>query len=517
MLYLRSAEDLFEVVELYTNFGAEVPCFVDPVFESRTHLRTAAGKLTPLNSPANGLCWLAFDPRTASWCYLSEPERAVWEQLRQGAGYREITERPDGITAEDARDLLVHLYRRGLLEVDGKPSLAPDIFEHGPLFRRAYLIEVLLTEACNLGCRYCYARAGPGRDVMPPETLRRTVDLAMALPSEGVTIQFAGGETFTHFAGLQQAVSYIEDAAARAGKEPDIICQTNGTLLTPPGVIDFLREHNISVGISLDGPRAINDLSRPYPDGGSSYADTLAGLQAVREAGYEVVGTLSVVGRHNVEEPEKLLDYFAELGVIGVRFNPIIRKGRGESAWDAMGITPREYFEFMKAVTEYLGRTHAFTEGNLESLVRNLVLRTRNFRCMRSPCGAGVDYMAITPEGDVYPCVHWLRQPELCLGNVAELESLEWAFLNSSVVCDMTSRIVAKIPGCDGCRWRHLCEAGCGLDALEQHGDLLTPAPLCEFYREMYPFLLDYLAGDPALATFLLPEVERCPADGGHG
>jgi uncharacterized protein len=132
---------------------------------------------------------------------------------------------------------------------------------------------------------------------------------------------------------------------------------------------------------------------------------------------------------------------------------------------------------------------------------------------MRSPCGAGFDYLVITPEGDIYPCVHWLRKSRLRLGNVRDLDSLEWAFLHSSSVKKMADRIVHRIPNCRRCEWRHLCEGGCGLAAKDHHGKLLSPDPLCEYYRKIYPFLFEFLANDPEMATFLVPEAEVCSMD----
>ena len=49
-----------------------------------------------------------------------------------------------------------------------------------------------------------------------------------------------------------------------------------------------------------------------------------------------------------------------------------------------------------------------------------------------------------------------------------------------------------------------------------RNGKLLSPDPLCDYYRNIYPFLFDYLSKDPELATFLVPEAEvyRMDANG---
>ena len=512
--YLKYKDELPEVIELYSKFKVELPYFSSPRIRSLSHLQTSCTTLRPVNGERNGVHFLTLDPDTASWLFLSEEEASLWPVLREGITYQALRKRLKNWRAPRLRDFLTHLYRRGLLIIDGKPGLDPKIYDRGPLFWRSYLVEILLTERCNLACRYCYARGTPHREVMPMKTFRQAVDLAMTLPTNIMTIQFAGGESFTHFSAFKKAVAYIEEQAKQVDKQVEVIVQSNGTLLARPGVVDFLREHNIRIGISLDGPCKINDMTRTYVDRRSSYHDTLRGLEAVRKGGLEVVGTLTVVGRHNIDRAEELLEFFTQLGLVGVRFNVIIAKGRGQDSWEEFGVTPGEYFEFMKTVIRYIGRTRAFREANLQHLVRNLVMRRRNFRCMRSPCGAGLDYLVISSEGDVYPCVHWLREPGLKLGNVRELDSLEWVFLSSSEVKEMASRITNRIPGCRQCEWRHFCEGGCALGARDWHGTLLSPSPLCEYYRTIYPFLLDYLAYDPEFANYMVPEVEVCRFDG---
>jgi sulfatase maturation enzyme AslB (radical SAM superfamily) len=76
----------------------------------------------------------------------------------------------------------------------------------------------------------------------------------------------------------------------------------------------------------------------------------------------------------------------------------------------------------------------------------------------------------------------------------------------------MASRIVADIPECADCHWRHLCEGGCSLDAYANQGGLMKPCSLCGFYRQMYPKLLSTLASRPALLNLLVPEALWCHA-----
>ena len=62
----------------------------------------------------------------------------------------------------------------------------------------------------------------------------------------------------------------IREKADKAGKDVDIVVQTNGTLLHKHKMMEFLLKNNVKTGISMDGPPEINDISRPYSGGKGS-------------------------------------------------------------------------------------------------------------------------------------------------------------------------------------------------------------------------------------------------------
>lgn len=239
MLYIKNIDGLPELLELFTRFRVELPSLACPTVRSASRLQARPATLYPVRDKNNGVHALAYEANTASWCFFSEKEVNLWSMLSRGLTYRELRRQAGAWRASQLRDFLTHLYQRGLLVLNEKPGLDPKIYSRGPLFGRAYLVEILLTERCNLACRYCYARGTPDRAVMPMATLRRTVDLAMTLPADYMTIQFAGGETFTHFSAFKKAVAYIKEAADRSHKAAQVIVQSNGTLLARPGVVDF--------------------------------------------------------------------------------------------------------------------------------------------------------------------------------------------------------------------------------------------------------------------------------------
>ena len=87
-------------------------------------------------------------------------------------------------------------------------------------------------------------------------------------------------------------------------------------------------------------------------------------------------------------------------------------------------------------------------------------------------CGAGRFYCAISPEGNVQPCVFM----PLVVGNL-KTEKLEEIWLNSPVFQDLRDR--ERLKGrCGKCEFKYVC-GGCRARAFAYHDDYLMSDPGC--------------------------------------
>jgi len=140
-----------------------------------------------------------------------------------------------------------------------------------------------VTTDCNLRCRYCYARAGEQPESMQWETARQALELVARESCGSFKVKFAGGEPLLNLALIERAIAYVR----RKGWHAIYDVQTNGTLIDR-ATAQSLRRLGIGVGVSLDGPPAVNDDLRPFPDGRGSTAATVAGIEQLRAAGVHV-------------------------------------------------------------------------------------------------------------------------------------------------------------------------------------------------------------------------------------
>ena len=104
-------------------------------------------------------------------------------------------------------------------------------------------VTLMLTEKCNLRCKYCYEvfSGNMKAKTMPREVMRKGIDRylnaeTLALHSQ-INWDFVGGEVFVEFELLRDALDYLIQRYRELGlcpkKHLHISLCSNGTLFTP--------------------------------------------------------------------------------------------------------------------------------------------------------------------------------------------------------------------------------------------------------------------------------------------
>ena len=88
--------------------------------------------------------------------------------------------------------------------------------------------------------------------------------------------------------------------------------QTNGTYISQEW-LDFFRENNIAVSISIDGPKFLHDKNRRSWNDKSTFDLTLRGVRLLRENEIPLVG-LCVLSIESLKYPREILEFFIEEG-----------------------------------------------------------------------------------------------------------------------------------------------------------------------------------------------------------
>jgi uncharacterized protein len=352
------------------------------------------------------------------------------------------------------------------------------------------------TERCNLNCVYCYI----------PEKMRRKgqhmsqAQLVEALQilkryfrttvPKGLLPQivFHGAEPLLNreavFAGIEQ---FSDDF--RFG------VQTNATLLDD-SAIAFLREHDVSVGISLDAPTAaIADRTRATWEGRGVYRQVVEAMERLKD--YPAWSVICTVSQENLRHLGKLVDFLHEHEVPTCLMNILrctLPQSRNVKPDDA---TAAKYFlQALDRTYELYQKTgRKLIVGNFANILLAIVApAARRLMCDISPCGGGRCFFALAPNGDLFPCSEFIGLPSFRGGNLFS-DDLP-AVLQSEPFRKVTGRKVEEIEPCRHCAIRHFCGSPCPAEAHEMNGGMQQVGAFCEFYEEQVRYAFRLIADE---------------------
>ncbi len=109
--------------------------------------------------------------------------------------------------------------------------------------------------------------------------------------------------------------------------------QTNGMLLSTEWC-DLLKRWHVGVGVSIDGPRRLNDAHRLTRTGRSTFDQALAGIRLLRREGVPF-HVISVLSQTSMDASQELLDFYVAEGIEDVCFN--VEESEGAHTSDLLG------------------------------------------------------------------------------------------------------------------------------------------------------------------------------------
>ncbi|MGQ9558472.1 MAG: thioether cross-link-forming SCIFF peptide maturase [Desulfurispora sp.] len=338
-----------------------------------------------------------------------------------------------------------------------------------------------LAHDCNLACRYCFAGQGAyggPAGLMSAAVGQQAIDflLAAAGSRRHVEVDFFGGEPLLNKPVLYELVPYGQQQAQRAGKQIKFTLTTNALLLDRE-TADFLNRHEISVVLSHDGRPAVHDRMRPFPSGAGSAEPVRERMQAFLAGrdyqNYYVRGTYTA---YNTDFASDVI-YLIEQGFTEVSVEPVVAPLKAPYA------LCEEHLPELKAqyeiLTRYLqqrrqvGRPVNFFHFNID-LEGGPCLAKR-----LTGCAAGVEYLAVAPDGGLYPCHQFAGREDYRLGDVWQ------GVQNRQLVEVFRQAHIYHKPHCLDCWARYYCSGGCHASAINYGGHILAPYPTgCELARK---------------------------------
>ncbi|AIA06689.1 cyclophane-forming radical SAM peptide maturase AmcB [Streptomyces noursei] len=215
---------------------------------------------------------------------------------------------------------------------------------YGQRFTAPQTVVVQPTTWCNLDCRYCYLPFRKLKAQMHPDVaVALATSVAQLTTGDGpsIGIVWHGGEPLA--IGSQKFTALLApfEELRHAGRVHHYV-QTNATLITDTWC-DLLATYGIHVGVSIDGPAAMN-TDRVDVRGKPAFDRILRGIRRLREHDIPF-SVISVVTTDSIAQPEALLSFLAKLGCDSVGFN--IEEVEGVNT-DRPAPTPAQAEEFWR-------------------------------------------------------------------------------------------------------------------------------------------------------------------------
>ena len=367
---------------------------------------------------------------------------------------------------EEAYGELYALYQEGMLfsEDEFYPigQIKP---EDSPI--KALCLHV--SHDCNLRCRYCFAQTGDFGDVrslMTPEIARKAIDFVIEKSGarHNIEIDFFGGEPLMAWDTVKAAVEYANEQSGLHNKLFRFTITTNGILLDDE-MIDYINQNMSNVVLSADGRKEINDAMRPTVSGGGSYEKIMPKFKKLvdkrdKSKDYYIRGTYTGA---NLDFFEDVKDIYRN-GFDQISVEPVVApEGAGYELKERD--VPRLSDEYWK-LAEYLLDLDSKKEFlNFFHFKVDLDQGPCVIKRLRG-CGAGCEYVAITPKGDVYPCHQFVGNEAFLMGNITD------GSFDKSKALPFAGVSVYTREKCRDCWARYYCSGGCSASNFYANGDI---------------------------------------------
>ncbi len=337
-----------------------------------------------------------------------------------------------------------------------------------------------ISHDCNMRCKYCFADGGDykrARGLMSYECGCKAIDFLLE-KSKGIKnleLDFFGGEPLLNFDVVKKLVAYGREKEKQYGKNIRFTITTNGVLLDDES-IDFINKHMSNAVLSIDGRREINDYMRPLANGKGTYDKILPAYKKLvkdRTMDWYVRGTYT---RRNLDFTNDVL-CLADEGFDNISVEPVVLPDESEFSIREEDL-PVLFEEYEKLAKEMLkrekeGRGFTFFHFMIDLDAGPCVYkRTKG-------CGCGSEYVAVTPNGDIYPCHQFVEHTELKLGNIFD-DTFNW-----DIATQFAENNIITNEKCKSCWARYFCGGGCSANNYNFHRDIKEPYTIaCELEKK---------------------------------
>ena len=381
---------------------------------------------------------------------------------------------------EEAYEELQELVAEGILYTEDQYE---DI-AHSSMDDRDYIKAVCLNiiHACNLRCKYCFADEGEyngHKGKMSLETAKKAIDYVVKRsgPRKNIEIDLFGGEPTMMMDTIKEIIAYARENEAKWNKRIRFTMTTNATLLTDE-MMDYMDKELENIILSIDGRKEVNDKVRIRFDGKGSYDQILPNIKKMvakrdKTKAHTVRGTFTRENLDFYEDVKMMVDEgFREISI-----EPVVLEDGHPLALRKEDL-PKIFESYDKLYDELVQKKAEGKEFNFYHFKVDL----NGGPCVHkriSGCGAGFEYVAITPQGEVYPCHQFVGKEEYKLGSIYDDS------YNADLGMSFKKAHIYNKPKCRNCWARFYCSGGCQANNIAFNNDINNPYDIgCQMQKK---------------------------------
>lgn len=345
-------------------------------------------------------------------------------------------------------------------------------------------VVLQIANDCNLNCIYCYGDGGSygrERELMTLETAKKAIDVMVENcgDAETLSVVFFGGEPLINFEVVKATWEYCQEIAEKTGKKFRYSMTTNGTILTDE-IYHFIKDNKVSVLISIDGGKDIQDQHRCYCDGRGSFEEVQKNIERFKEARGGYLTARATVCSTDIRFLKIRNDLLA-MGFTNA-ITSMVDTSEDSPLFIGGEYTDRVLEQYELLADDFIEAVKRGDKG-LNNLFAEAIDRLYYKRIKIRGCSAGGTSLAVGTDGNLYPCHRFMGMPEYIVG------TLETG-VDQEAQAKYREATVYRKEGCKTCWARYLCCGGCSHTSAN-HGDIFkAPECYCDIYKGLYELVL---------------------------
>lgn len=335
-------------------------------------------------------------------------------------------------------------------------------------------ITLHLTTGCNMKCDYCYAPPDNRID-MTESIVQRSIEYGSSLCPENTGIIFFGGEPLLRKDLIYSAISFCNELKKKDNYRFHYKVTTNGLLLDE-AFLEYCNSVNLLIALSIDGIKEAHDIHRKTPNGLPTFDYIEPKIDLLLK--YQPYASFFLtVTPGNVRHYSESFDY-----LIGKGVKYIIASLNYAGNWtdDTIFELKQQYKLISKQYEKLILEQRKFYFSPFETKFSSHI---KNDNVICEKCHLGIRQVSIATDGNIYPCVQFVKRTQFCIGNI-------WDGINNDKKMKLYNLSLQKKTICNECAIESRCNNSCSCLNIQTTGNINEISPvLCETEKILTPIV----------------------------